>query len=161
MKEKWLGIFLLLGLAGLVFVAPVSALSKLSSYDYDAVLGIDRNGTALNNRYAGAFKVRFFDGFFLPDLAGERTLENVVKTVDIIGANSPTFFLSFSGERVLNEMDMPFRFGYWNGFAGQSENIQLSQLGEVLTAQVPEPAAMLLLGFGLLGLGGLGRKLRK
>lgn len=52
-----------------------------------------------------------------------------------------------------------FQVGYYDGFAGGSQNILQTRLSQ--SFQVPEPGTLLLLGSGLLGGAVFGRRLRK
>jgi hypothetical protein len=95
-------------------------------------------------------------GFYLTDLESPFTLADVADGVYVSGVNTAAFEFSFSGQGNLNELYIPFQVAYWDGFAGSSANIKFGQLSEALS--VYEPATMLFLGCGLIGLAGIGRK---
>lgn len=96
-------------------------------------------------------------GFYLQNLESALNLTNVAEGVYVSGVDTATFEFSFSGQGDLNELYIPFQVAYWDGFAGSSTNIKFGQLSEELSP-VPEPATMLLLGSGLVGLAGFSRK---
>ena len=95
-------------------------------------------------------------GFFLTDLETSQTLANVAKGVKVSDTGTAAFEFSFSGQGDLREFSLPFQVAYWDGFAGGSQNIKFGQLSETLS--VPEPTTMILLGVGLIGIAGIGRK---
>lgn len=104
-----------------------------------------------------------FAGFHLDSLESSTAIPtNGVLLTDDYNSGVPYEYL-FTFNLVTEDLflpteGIPFKSGLYAGLTG-SENVQFNQLSE--TAAAPEPATMLLLGSGLLGLAGFRRKFRK
>lgn len=107
------------------------------------------DGWSVTSNWAGIYHVDAGQTFDLLD-------ENTRFTVGDVR----TFNLTFKGEGIPYTDEMPFRVGYWDSFAGQSENALFNQLSAKLKA-VPEPSSMLLLSFGIAGLFAFCRRYRQ
>jgi hypothetical protein len=104
-----------------------------------------------------------FAGFHLDSLETSTAIptNGVLLTDDDPGLTSVfAFSLEVSGliEPTLTT-GIPFKAGLYDGLTTGAENVRFNQLSE--SAVTPEPATLLLLGSGLLGLAGFRRKFRK
>ena len=135
--------------------APLSALGPFE--DFDQAGANDHPGvTTLSGTGGGkvTFVVDYVDADYFPDLApGGELVFGLVNTSLITAFNQidPSFL--FSKSPAANG-DTPEGIGLINGLTG--ENFQFQ--ADANTSFVPEPGSLALLGLGLAGLSGIGRK---
>ena len=111
------------------------------------------DGWSVTNNWAGFYHAGAGQSFNTLDETTRFTVGDI-RTFDFI----------FQGEGIPYADYMPFRVGYWDGLAGQSQNVMFNQLSAQLNAvpeAIPEPSTMILLGCGLFTLFIFGRRYRQ
>lgn len=138
-------------------LAPSSGLNTVAGLDVDGFIPGTVSGALLGDIYFSFLGVTDSVSFTVGDSGGDTDIFDI-RAYDAVDAlvfnnhyeNADRFTIAFGGFNIARvEVDFTGSYGY------SLDDLTFNIVG------VPEPATMLLLGFGIIGLAGLRRKLRK